>query len=310
MRVSDENRSKVIIANDPDADRFALAEKQGETWRQFTGDEIGAMLGHFCMKRYLEKGGDPARGAVLSSVVSSRMLGVMAEKLGFQYVGTLTGMDAFFLWYLTFAGFKWLGNQAIQLQQQHGLEVIFMYEEALGYCCSNIHFDKDGITAAVVFMDLLSTLTTRNMTIADYLNQLYNEFGFFVSRNSYIRCDDKDIITNIFTRLRNGFDGGYVTQCGETSVTRIRDVTMGYDSAPSSVSQLPRTPDSEMIMFSFDNGVSVIFRTSGTEPKIKYYSEIAGQVGQDATTVRETLYKFVDRCIDEYLQPDKHGLPK
>ena len=185
-----------------------------------------------------------------------------------------------------------------------------MYEEALGYCCSNIHFDKDGITAAAVFMDLLSTLTARNMTITDYLNELYSEFGFFMSRNSYIRCEDKDIIRNIFARLRSGFEGGYVSKCGNTSVRRIRDVTMGYDSAPSGVSQLPRTPDSEMIMFSFDNGVSVIFRTSGTEPKIKYYSEIAGQVGQDAASVRETLYTFVDECIEEFLQPEKHGLHK
>eukprot|EP01035_Chromulina_nebulosa_P025828 gene25828-33738_t len=102
----------LIIANDPDADRG---------WRVFTGNELGVLLGHWQIQRWKKKKDKGEKdAAVLASVVSSRMLRAIATKEAVKYYDTLTG-------------FKWLGNRSIQLREE-GVEVLFAYEEALGYC--------------------------------------------------------------------------------------------------------------------------------------------------------------------------------
>jgi phosphomannomutase len=112
-------------------------------------------------------------------------------------------------------------------------------------------------------------------------------------------------------RRTAGPSGGYWTECAGSKIVAIKDITVGYDSTTADKkSPLPVTPESEMIMFEFDNGVSVTLRTSGTEPKIKYYTEIAGRPGQARATVDEVLHTFVDKLVDEMLHPEQYGLAR
>src|SRR5690606_32371855 len=118
-----------ILANDPDADRFTIAEKQynGE-WIMFTGNQIGSMFAYNALENF-RASGKSGKIAMLSSTVSSTMLSKMAQVEGFHWEDTLTG-------------FKWIGNRAIELEKNEGYKVIFGYEEAIGFMLDDIVKDK------------------------------------------------------------------------------------------------------------------------------------------------------------------------
>ena len=254
MATADDNGIKMILANDPDADRFAVAEKIGDEWHQFTGDQVGCLLAFYlfsCSSRTM--GPDDY---MLNSAVSSEMLTVMGHKEGFSVVETLTG-------------FKWLGNVALELQKD-GKRVHFAYEEALGYMLPEVVHDKDGIAAAFVF---LSACANWGSPWAK-LQQLYERYGFFETMNTYWRSPDIVTTQQAFDTIRSVGDP-YPEQVGSRKVLRWRDLTMGYDSATKDHAPLlPCSQSSQMITCWLsetekDEGVRFTIRASGTEPKIK-----------------------------------------
>ena len=192
--------------------------------------------------------------------------------------------------------------------------MLFLYEEALGYCVGDIVVDKDGISAAVVMAELANILATQGLTLAAHLTALRAKYGLYVSYNTYLFVPDPTVTTRIFTRLRgDASPAAYWSSCAGSTLVRVLDVTCGYDSSsPSGVSEFPRTPESQMIRFEFDNKVSITLRTSGTEPKLKCYSEVVSEPGDNRSEgeVREFLERFVNVCIEEMLQPAHNGLQR
>jgi phosphomannomutase len=224
--------------------------------------------------------------------------------------------------YFPSIGFKWLGNRAIELRQQ-GTPVIFSYEEALGYCVGDNACDKDGISAAAIFVEMANALQNGwtdthgessggpARTIQELLQSLNQKYGEFISYNSYVISKDPKVTDEIFHQLRTSGNGhqGHWTSCAGVKVVAIQDITNGYDSTSTTgTSSLPQTPESHMIMYEFENGVSVTLRTSGTEPKIKFYTEIAGKPGQQRAELEGVLHTFVESLVGEMLQPKKYGL--
>ncbi len=178
----------LILANDPDADRLAVAipaeptasERRGATsdrpatepatnepaaseYRQLTGNEVGVLLGHYLLT---ERPATKPR-VVLASIVSSPLLGRIAADLGVRYEETLTG-------------FKWITHRAIALERE-GYEFVFGYEEALGYCVGNVVYDKDGVSAALVVAELAAVLRERGQTPLDALDAIARRWGVFTS---------------------------------------------------------------------------------------------------------------------------------
>ena len=208
---------------------------------------------------------------------------------------------------LTHSGFKWIGNKALSLKAEK-VSVLFSYEEALGYCVGDIIADKDGITAAAVFVQMAAELLEKGLSVHAHLQTLLMKYGQFISYNSYVTSHDPVITDKIFERLRKqGPNGGYWTECGGIKIVSLKDITLGYDSTThNNKSDLPITPDSHMIMMEFENGCSVTLRTSGTEPKIKYYTEIAGDPlhPQSRYELEKKLKIFVDVMVTTMLQPE------
>ena len=172
--------------------------------------------------------------------------------------------------------------------------------------------DKDGISAAVVFVDMARELNDIGCTVRTLLQTIQQKYGNFVSYNSYLLSHDGNITNNIFNRLRKaGPQGGYFDTCGGVKIKSIKDVTFGYDSSDiNGKSDLPMTSTSHMIMYEFENGCSVTLRTSGTEPKIKFYTEIAGNPleSRSKEDLEIVLKSFVDVVIQEMLQPTLNKL--
>ncbi|XP_013403616.1 phosphoglucomutase-2-like [Lingula anatina] len=162
MKTADENHSMVILANDPDADRLAVAEKQpsGE-WHVFTGNELGALFGWWLWFTF-KKANPTETGAdvyMFASTVSSKILHSMSKKEGFNYEETLTG-------------FKWMGNRSHTVIQEKK-RVVFAFEEAIGFMCGSMVLDKDGVSAVAVCAEMATYLYHNNLTIMKQLDKIY-----------------------------------------------------------------------------------------------------------------------------------------
>ncbi|RUS90294.1 hypothetical protein EGW08_001983, partial [Elysia chlorotica] len=237
METADKNGSKVILANDPDADRLAIAERTENGWRVFTGNEIGAFLGWWCWTSWRQKNPNVNLSDVymMASTVSSKILQAIAQYEGFNFVETLTG-------------FKWMGNIGDGLLKE-GKHVLFAFEEAIGYMCGSTVLDKDGVTTAAVVAELVNHLYSNQGSLSQQLEVIY-----------------KRILNPHFQ---------YPTKCGAFEILHVRDLTVGYDSEEEDKKPvLPTSKSSQMITFKFSNGCVATLRTSGTEPKIKYYTEL------------------------------------
>lgn len=242
----------LVIANDPDADRAAVAAKDPDTraWRMLRGDEVGALLGAHIAARLAGRGtGDEAdhQGVFANSIVSSRLLARVAAAAGFAHEVTLTG-------------FKWISRVP-------GL--LYGYEEALGYCVApDLVKDKDGISAAVLIAELAATAKAGGKTVFDTLDELYLQHGLHASDQLSIRVADLGLLDAMMNRLRVSPPESF----GQSAVEVFTDLAEGS-------AQLPPT---EGLLYVTRNLTRVIIRPSGTEPKLKCYLEVIQQVGSAA----------------------------
>ncbi|XP_069487921.1 phosphopentomutase [Ambystoma mexicanum] len=301
IALADQEGATVILANDPDADRLAVAEKlEGGEWKVFSGNELGSLLGWWLFTCWKEKNEAPEALKdvyMLSSTVSSKILKAIATKEGFNFEETLTG-------------FKWMGNRAKQLKDE-AKTVLFAFEEAIGYMCCPFVLDKDGVSAAVITAEMATFLATKTMTLNQQLNAIYTDYGFHVTKASYFICRDPNVIKSLFEALRNyECKNHYPKTCGKFEITNVRDLTTGYDkSQPDKKAILPSSKSSQMITFTFANGGVATMRTSGTEPKIKYYAELSAPPGtSDLEQLKTELNELCAALEENFFQPAKNNL--
>ncbi|MEE1759051.1 MULTISPECIES: phospho-sugar mutase [unclassified Streptomyces] len=249
-----ETDPDLIVANDPDADRCAVAVKDGGDWRMLRGDEVGALLATHLVARGVQ-------GTFAESIVSSSLLGRIAEKAGLPYEETLTG-------------FKWIARV-------EGLR--YGYEEALGYCVDPEGVrDKDGITAALLITELASRLKEEGRTLLDLLDDIAVEHGLHATDQLSVRVQDLSLIARAMERLREQPP----TDLAGLPITRAEDLTRGTD----------RLPPTDGLRYTLD-GARVIVRPSGTEPKLKCYLEVVVPVA-DLAALPAARAKATDLLTD------------
>ncbi|PID63498.1 MAG: phosphomannomutase [Gammaproteobacteria bacterium] len=242
-------QAEFIIANDPDADRLAVAvaDENGD-WATLHGNEVGLYLAWFMAQRAQQAG---QTGILACSLVSSPLLAEVAASCGMQHQETLTG-------------FKWIGRIP---------NLVFGYEEALGYLVNpdDVH-DKDGVSAIVAFLDLVATLKAEGKTFAEYRQTFTQTFGAFASDQLSLRVEDLGRIQRILSAVR------------EQPFT---------DIAGLNVSQFIDHEQTEkqdnILVFYLDGGQRVIFRPSGTEPKLKVYLDTKAETLAEAQAIGEQL---------------------
>ncbi|WP_030393423.1 phospho-sugar mutase [Kitasatospora purpeofusca] len=256
----------IVIANDPDADRCAVAvpAEGGDGWRMLRGDEVGALLGAALVSKR-------AAGTFATTIVSSTLLGRIAEAAGLDYAETLTG-------------FKWISRAG-------GLR--YGYEEALGYCVDPQGVrDKDGITAALLVAELAATLKRSDRTLTDLLDDLALEHGLHATDQLSVRVEDLSVIADAMRTLRERPP----TTLAGLAVTRADDLTAGS-------AELPPT-DGLRYYLAGDavRSARIVVRPSGTEPKLKCYLEVVLPVASaahlaDARTRAAELLATVKRDL-------------
>ncbi|CDK24926.1 unnamed protein product [Kuraishia capsulata CBS 1993] len=288
----------LVLANDPDADRFSAAVKVAGKWRQLTGNEIG-----FLFADYLASELSPeqlSRSYFLNSTVSSQMIKAVAAKNGCNYEDTLTG-------------FKWIGNKAIDLEKS-GYEVPFGFEEAIGFMFPPIH-DKDGISALTVFLRMYDGWLQKGTNAIEVLQSGFEKYGFFKECNGYYVVPRLDSTEKIFnSTIRSSQKNGsyeFPHTIANYRVVAWRDLTLGFDSTtPDNVPVLPVDSSSQMITVvlepTFGSGsIRFTARGSGTEPKLKVYIEATANSEAAASALAKDVWSVLR---DSWFKPLEYNL--
>lgn len=241
LALAKEINADLAIANDPDADRCAAAiPLGGGTWRMLHADEVGVLIADHLMRR-------GKRGTYATTVASSSMLRTLTADRGMGYGETLTGL-------------KWIVRA--------GEDLVFGYEEALGYCVDPDRVrDKDGITAALIIAELAAGLKSELRTLTDRLDELALKYGLYANDQLSVRVDNLSEITDAMARLRSKMPATLLDE----------PVIEAKDLLPDADVVILRTPDAR-----------VVVRPSGTEPKLKAYLEVVEPVVDgDTAAARE-----------------------
>ena len=225
----------LAIANDPDADRLGAAIPQPDgSWRRLGGDELGWLLAEHILDH---TSGDDR--LVVTTLVSSSLLGRMAREYGVHHAETFTG-------------FKWIGRTVLD---RPGERFVFGYEQALGYLVTDQPLDKDGITAAIMFAEVAATAAADGVTLQDRLDAIAERYGRHVMSELSVRMEPALAAEQVET-LR-------ASPPAEIAGRRVVDVST--------------FPEANLLRLVLDGGVRVQIRPSGTEPKVKLYGEAVGE---------------------------------
>ncbi|GAB7341268.1 hypothetical protein MBLNU457_7542t1 [Dothideomycetes sp. NU457] len=299
IKTADTFGDWLILANDPDADRFAAAQKVDGVWKQFTGNQMGVLLAAFVWQMYDEEssaGRSNGKRAMFVSAVSSRMLFKMGE--AYAMAGDFTVEE-------TLTGFKWLGNRAQEWEQETGGKALFAYEEAIGYMIPGVGYDKDGVAAASLFLAACyEWQKTEQRTPWEVLQDLYKTYGYFEDANTYLITPSPSVTEQVFAQIR----AAAPSMVGSRSIKRWRDLTLGHDTGtPDNVPNLPVDATAQMITCWLDDDVVFTARGSGTEPKLKLYIEASSDSSERAKQVANSVLEDLMR---EWFKPEENGLTR
>ena len=266
----------LVLANDPDADRLAVVvpSEDGE-WRALSGNEVGALLGDYVLRHHR----DETTPIVVSSIVSSPMLGRIAAVYGARHETTLTG-------------FKWIVSAGLSLEAEGEGRFVYGYEEALGYSIGSTVRDKDGISAALVFADLAAGLAKASRTVLERLVEIWEVSGLWVSaQHSIVRTGGEGAAAIQDAMARLAADPP--RSVGGVPVVSCRDYHTGADDRPTWLGE------QALVELSLGREGRLLARPSGTEPKLKIYADLRGECGDDAFAAHDELSSRADLLAGE-----------
>lgn len=278
-----KHQTMLACANDPDADRFAVAVKTADNdYKMLTGDQVGVLIGEYLLSHA------PAHQRLVgTTIVSSSLLSKVAQSLEASCYTTLTG-------------FKWLMNVGINKCQADN-QFLFAYEEALGYTVGSTVRDKDGLSALVAFAQLCAQLAEKGQTVWDKLAQIYRQHGFHL--NAQVSIALKPDTPNIGEHLRQ-HPPANIAGFAVKSRDDLNESLRTFSDGSTAVIDLPK---SDVLIYCLENGARVIVRPSGTEPKIKCYYEVVEPMTASDTWL--SAQQRAEQAMADFIQAHQASLP-
>lgn len=285
VELAKENDVSLIIGTDPDADRMGIMLRNHEgNYIPMSGNQVGALLADYIISAKKERGTLPANGAVISTIVSTKMARVLTESHGMEYIEVLTG-------------FKFIGEKIHQFETTGCNEFLLGFEESYGYLVGTHARDKDAVVASMLIAEMAAYYSKKGKTLYDVMQELYKKYGGFAEETVSITMEGSEGIAKIqaiMSNMRNNKPNRF----GEFTVTAIRDYksSVKYNLADGSEEALT-LPKSDVLYFELTEGASFVARPSGTEPKIKLYYLIQSDTEENAKKVLEN----VKTAVEEYM---------
>ncbi len=270
----------IVMATDPDADRFAagVKDEKGDI-KLLTGNQIGVLFFDYLCKTSLK---NIKNAAIIRSIVSTHMVDKIAQSHNIKTFQCLTG-------------FKWICGLKEKLEKEGEYIYSFGFEESFGYNFSGNVSDKDGIAASLLFAHLASFWASKNSSVLERLDSLFAEYGLFQEftiNKTYQGSSGIAIMSGIMDRVRST----NLEQIANVKVLRIRDVLKGVEFAPNGDGkQNISLPKSNVLQYFLQDGSVISLRPSGTEPKIKAYIVATEDCGGNLERAKEKLGQKVER---------------
>ncbi|MBQ2316131.1 MAG: phospho-sugar mutase [Clostridia bacterium] len=264
----------ILLATDPDCDRVGIAVNVNGEFRLMSGNDVGALLLDYILKRRKENGTLPENPVAVKTIVTSDLCKGIADFYGCELREVLTG-------------FKFIGEQ-IGLLEAEGQEerYVFGFEESYGYLAGGYVRDKDAVVGSMLICEMAAYYKTQGKTLIDVLNEIYKKFGYFYCSQKSFTCEGQvgmQRIAGIMDDLRRNppsvIAGGEVVTVKDFKTSESFDIKSGKTEKIS-------LPASNVLGFYLNDGGSLIVRPSGTEPKIKLYISAVGDSDSTATDKR------------------------
>lgn len=275
MKLGEEVGADILIGTDPDADRMGAVVKnsQGE-YVVLSGNQSGAIMIHYLLGQLKEAGKLPDNAAVVKTIVTSEMGAAIAEHYGATVMNTLTG-------------FKYIGEKMTQFKQSGEHTYLFGYEESYGYLAGNYARDKDAVLASMLICEAAAYYKSQGKTLYDVLQELYEQFGYFMESLESRTLKGKDGIAQIQS-IMSDWRSAPPTEVGDIAVESVLDYAEGLNGLPKE----------NVLKYMLADGSWFCLRPSGTEPKIKVYFAVRGQSLEDAQQKMQTLSSHVMARVD------------
>lgn len=260
----------LVLGTDPDCDRVGIAVKDGDDYKLFTGNQTGALLVKFVLT--MKKDTLNKKSTLVKTIVTSKLGANIGRKFGLQIEETLTG-------------FKYIGDKINKYEQTGEQEFVIGYEESYGYLVGTHARDKDAVVSSMLICQMASWYKNQGKTLVDGLNEIYDEYGYFLDYlDSFVLKgkDGAEKIQNLMTSFRNKgtalFDG----------IEEVIDFSTGIRDLPKE----------NVLKYIWKDGSWMAVRPSGTEPKIKVYYSIVDASKENAGKRLEIIRNKIKSIIN------------
>ena len=260
----------LVLGTDPDCDRVGIAVKDGDDYKLFTGNQTSALLVKFVLT--MKKDTLNKKSTLVKTIVTSELGANIGRKFGLQIEETLTG-------------FKYIGDKINKYEQTGEQEFVIGYEESYGYLVGTHARDKDAVVSSMLICQMASWYKNQGKTLVDGLNEIYDEYGYFLDYlDSFVLKgkDGAEKIQNLMTLFRNKgttlFDG----------IEEVIDFSTGIRDLPKE----------NVLKYIWKDGSWMAVRPSGTEPKIKVYYSIVDASKENAGKRLEIIRNKIKSIIN------------
>jgi len=259
----------VLVATDPDADRVGVEVLQKDgSYLNLSGNQIGAIMAKYILEAHKSAGTLPANAALCKSIVSTDLVTKIAESYGATMFNVLTG-------------FKFIAEKIQEFEEKHNHTYMMGFEESFGYLIKPFVRDKDAIQAVLVVAELAAYYLSRGLTLADGIEEIYKEYGYFAEKTISVTLSGVDGAEQIKAIMAKFRDNG-PKDFNATAISVTEDFKAQTSTAADGTVTALTTPPSDVLKYTLDDGSWVAVRPSGTEPKIKFYIAVVGDSNEDA----------------------------
>ena len=259
----------VLVATDPDADRVGVEVLQKDgSYLNLSGNQIGAIMAKYILEAHKSAGTLPANAALCKSIVSTDLVTKIAESYGATMFNVLTG-------------FKFIAEKIQEFEEKHNHTYMMGFEESFGYLIKPFVRDKDAIQAVLVVAELAAYYRSRGLTLADGIEEIYKEYGYFAEKTISVTLSGVDGAEQIKAIMAKFRDNG-PKEFNATTISVTEDFKAQTSTAIDGTVTALTTPPSDVLKYTLADGSWIAVRPSGTEPKIKFYIAVVGDSNEDA----------------------------
>ncbi|WP_427196124.1 phospho-sugar mutase [Streptococcus sanguinis] len=274
----------VLVATDPDADRVGVEVLQKDgSYLNLSGNQIGAIMAKYILEAHKSAGTLPANAALCKSIVSTDLVTKIAESYGATMFNVLTG-------------FKFIAEKIQEFEEKHNHTYMMGFEESFGYLIKPFVRDKDAIQAVLVVAELAAYYRSRGLTLADGIEEIYKEYGYFAEKTISVTLsgvDGAEQIKAIMAKFRDNAPKDF----NATTISVTEDFKAQTSTAIDGTVTALTTPPSDVLKYTLADGSWIAVRPSGTEPKIKFYIAVVGDSNEDAqakiTAIEAEINAFI-----------------